>query len=431
MVTEKNDNQMAKSLTVLFFTSLFFFYGFALNNIFDALGDVLMSTYHLSPEGLGWTSSLYFWANVISLIPMGILCDRKSPRLVILGALVLSVLTVLAIALSNQLWVLVISRLLMGVAGGCIFVGCIRIAVNWFKLSQMARVTGFIVTMGMLGGFMVQSPFIALMDVLDWREALLVVALVGLVIAVLIAAFVRDEPKEAGGTAINPDLHRHHQHKNHHVDQVQKEETSSWVSNIRLTFRNPQNWFAGLAGSLNNLPIFLLGALWGVPYLMAVEHMTNTEAGLVSGMLYFGTMVGSPLIGMISDQLSRRKLPMLIGIVLSILIVEICLNMHGVSVAVWCVLFFLLGMTASAQVLAYPIVAESNPHRLISTATSIISIQMLLGGAISEPLFGYILDRMGGDESIMAYHDAIRILPIAFVLSLLVALCIKETRGKR
>ncbi len=435
--------ETVKSLVVLFFTSLFFFYGFGLNNMFNALGGQLMETYQLSPEGLGWISSLYFWANVISLIPMGILCDRTSPRVVILCALVLSVMTVVAIAVSSELWVLIVARLFMGMAGGCIFVGCIRIAVNWFSLSHMARVVGFIVTMGMLGGFMVQSPFIALINLLDWREALLIVALVGVVIAILIAAFVRDVPQKIK-PSFDPFNHEEHEHSGNLDSRTQKklvekkivkkeseEIKKSLCGNLKIAFKNPQNWLAGLAGSLNNLPIFLLGALWGVPYLMSVERLSNTEAGLVSGMLYFGTMVGSPLMGMISDGLKRRKLPMLAGILLSIVIIEICLNLQHVSLLVWCLVFFLLGMTASAQVLAYPIVAESNPHPVISTATSIISIQMLLGGAISEPLFGYILDKMGGGNSPMAYEAAIKILPIAFVLAFIVALFIRETRAQR
>lgn len=391
---------------VVFFTSLFFFYGFGLNNCFNALEAPLSLQYHLTPSQIGWVSSLYFWANVVSLMPMGALADRLSPKMVILGALLLSIITVVIIALASNIWVLAIARLFMGVGGGCIFVGCMRIAANWFDLPKLARVAGFIVTMGMFGGFMVQSPFIALINQLGWRHALLVVALIGFIIAILILIFVKDHPK---GLA--------HQYKT-------AGSAHSIGMSLLLAIKNKQNWFAGLAGSLNNLPIFLLGALWGVPYLMHVNGLSNTQAGFVTGMLYFGTMLGSPLIGWLSDSMRRRKLPMIMGIVVSIVMIELCTHSVGYSVSVLALLFLLLGVSASAQVLAYPIVAESNPHGIISTATAIISMQMLLGGAISEPLFGILLEKY-------SYNLAIDILPIAFVISLTVALFIKETKSQR
>ena len=400
-----------RAARVLFLTSLFFFYGFGLNNIFDALGATLSVTYNLTPDALGWISSLYFWANVISLIPMGLLCDRISPKQVILGALFISVLTVLSINFSNQIWVLILSRIFMGVAGGCIFVGCIRIAVNWFKLHQMARVTGFIVTMGMLGGFMVQSPLIILIHHTNWHVALEVAAGIGGLIFVLIFLGVADHPERESD-----------------LNNLNKNSQESIWENLKLVFKNKQNWIAGLAGSLNNLPIFMLGALWGVPYLIHVAHLSETSAGWICGMLYFGTMLGSPMIGFISDSLGLRKWPMLFSILLSIFIILLCIGLSISSVFIWGFLFFLLGMTASAQVLAYPIVAESNPHRLISTATSIISIQMLLGGAISEPLFGAIVQHFGGEHSMGAYQMAMNILPIAFCLAFVMGLFLKEKK---
>lgn len=408
----------SRALVVLFFTSLFFFYSFGLNNIFNALEIPLASTYHLSPAKMGWISSLYFWANVISLIPMGALVDRFSPKWTISAAMLFSLLSILLVASAHQLWLLVFSRVMMGIAGGCCFVGCIRIAVNWFDLQRMARASGFIVTMGMLGGFMVQSPFIALIKAIGWRSATDVVAVIGVVITLLILIFVRDCPKkmQLSYHAAKSDI--------------------PLLKSFAMVFSNKQNWLAGLSGSLINLPIVMLGALWGVPYLMKVAHLTDTQAGLVSGMLFFGTMVGCPLVGYVSDHLHRRKLPLLLGIVLSIVLIFVIMGEASASYPVLLVLFFLLGFTTSVQALSYPVVAESNPHAITSTAISIISMLMLLGGAISEPLFGWIVQRFGemsadGSYTAASYVLGIRILPVAFVIAIVVALFLKETHAKR
>ena len=98
-----------------------------------------------------------------------------------------------------------------------------------------------------------------------------------------------------------------------------------------------------------------------------------------------------------------------------------------------------LGLTTSVQVLSYPVVAETNSRMVSSVATSIISMWMMLGGAIGQPLFGLLLALHwkgvyhNGTPIYSAanYHFAMNILPVAFVVSLIAALLIRETYCKR
>jgi hypothetical protein len=99
------------------------------------------------------------------------------------------------------------------------------------------------------------------------------------------------------------------------------------------------------------------------------------------------------------------------------------------------VLFFLLGLTSSTQIVSYPTVAESNPKILTATSVSVVSFTTLSGGAIFQPLFGYIMDK-GNDFTIVNnvhiysaadYHHAMFIMPIAMVIALLVTFFVRET----
>ena len=203
-------------------------------------------------------------------------------------------------------------------------------------------------------------------------------------------------------------------------------------------FGRLQNWLCGIYASLVSIPIYMLGALWGMPYLMHVNHMPATGAAMVLGMLFVGNIVGSPLYGWLSDAICKRKVLMIIGAVLTLVVSIYLMMVHSNDVALFSFIFFILGVVSSSEVLAYPMVAESNPKTVSSMAISTISIMTLSGGVFSEPLFGFVLSSgkapvLSQGEYIYSsaqYEHAIMLLPIIVIIGLLVSLCIKETYNK-
>lgn len=409
-----------RAVFVVFITSLFFFYEFGLSNIFNALEQDIAQQYHLNASMMGYVSSLYFYANILFLLPAGALIDRYSPRKLIVSAMVACSLSVLVVAMSNSLLLLMISRFVMGLGGGFCMVGCIRIAANWFDSKHMGKATSAIVFMGFFGGLMVQAPFAILINHVGWRDALMVVALVGFIITVLIFFLVKNAP---------PTLRLRRQTDLDNLNQL------GLTKSLKLALLKSQNWLCGLYASMNNLPVFMIGALWGIPYLMKVHHLSNVRAATISLMLFLGTMVGSPLFGALSDIIKKRKLPMVLGAIASLILIYFVINVHSNNFLLLATLFFLLGVVASAQVLCYPTVIEINSPMITSTATSILSMCLLAGGAIVQPLFGQLLMSHWDGQmahgipsySIASFQYAMNILPIAFMISFVASLFIRES----
>src|SRR5205823_1769138 len=105
-----------------------------------------------------------------------------------------------------------------------------------------------------------------------------------------------------------------------HEEKLEKQHLQNlglWRS-VKLAALNPQNWLGGLYTALMNLPVFLLGALWGIHYLVAVRHITVVEASYATTIFFLGLLFGSAAFGWISDRIGRRILPMVIGAVLSL-----------------------------------------------------------------------------------------------------------------
>ncbi|MCP3679823.1 MAG: MFS transporter [Gammaproteobacteria bacterium] len=151
---------------------------------------------------------------------------------------------------------------------------------------------------------------------------------------------------------------------------------------------------------LLNLPIMLLGAVWGVLFLTQQQHLTTQRASYVTSMIFFGTIIGAPVVGWLSDCLGRRKLPMILFAILSILVVLTIMYLPHLSFSMLIVLFFLLGFVTSAQILTYPAIAESNDSSQGGAALGVASSIIMGGAGFFQPPFGRLMD-LGWDGKLV------------------------------
>lgn len=422
MKNNKAENKLAWIVTLT--ASLFFFYEFIQLNLFNPIAVELMQDFHLNASELGQLSSMYFYANALFLFPAGLLLDRYSTKKLLLFAVGLCTVGTFVFGIATEYWMAASGRFLVGWGASFCFLSCIRIASRWFPPAKMAFVTGVVVTVAMLGGLVAQTPFAMLSHWLGWRNAVMVDAALGIVIAFAIRFIVQDQPLKSlveTKTANDP-----------------IKSLGFWPS-IRLVLSNRYNWLGGVYTSLLNLPVFILGALWGINYLVQVHRITAAEASYATTVFFLGIIFGSPAFGWFSDRIEKRILPMVIGAILSLIVISILLFVPNLSYTSILLLFFLIGFVTSSQVLSYPVIAELNPPSVTGSAVSVDSVLIMLSGAIFQPLFGWIMSlswnhTMVDNAPVYSPHDffnAMLIMPVAFVLGLGVALLIKETYCKQ
>lgn len=406
---------------VCFIASLFFFYEFIQMNMFNAISNPLMQAFQLNATELGHLAAIYFYATVIFLLPAGTILDRISTRRVILIALGLCVLGTFFFAMAQSVLVIAICRFFTGIGSAFCFLSCIRIASRWFPAQRMALVAGLVVTMAMIGGMVAQTPLTLLVAKFGWRQALIIDAGLGIIVWVLIFLLVRDYPAQ--------------QREQHILNQQQLKQIGYWQS-MKMTYSRGQNWLCGIYTSLLNLPIFILGGFMGNLYLVSTHALTSVQASYITSMLFMGTIVGSPIMGWFSDRVGRRRLPMILGAITSLVVIFAIMFLPNLQFTSLLLLFLALGFFTSTQVISYPTVAESNSRLLTATAVSVVSLSCLSGGAIFDPVFGWLLDfhansqgNIGqiGHYTAADFQFAIWLLPIVFIAGLLAALSLRET----
>lgn len=409
---------------VCFIASLFFFYEFIQMNMFNAINSQLIREFSLTAGELGNMSASYFYANVIFLFPAGMILDRISTRWVVLTALTICTLGTFLFAMAESVQVATLCRFVTGIGSAFCFLSCIRLASRWFSPERMALISGLIVTMAMIGGMMAQSPLTLLVNTVGWRTALQIDAGLGLVIIGLIVRWVRDYPAHLASL--------------YTIDKKNVTQYGYWKS-MSMAFLSRQNWVCGIYTSLLNLPLFLLGGLWGSLYLRNVHHLTSMQSSYVTGMIFLGTIIGSPFMGWLSDRIGLRRKPMFIGAGLSLVVILLMMSTQHFSLASLMLLFLILGFVTSTQVLSYPTIAESNPRIFTATCVSVVSICAISGGAIFEPFFGWLMDRHWSgtmSEGVRTYTGpdfqfAMWLFPIAIIIALCALSMLRETYCRR
>ncbi len=408
---------------VIFSAALFFFYIFLQICMFNSLGQSLAASFHIGTRQISQMAASYFYANVIFLFPAGLILDRVSTRRVLLVVMGIAVLCTVGFALAQTVWQATLFHLITGLVGAFSLISSIRLASRWFAPERMAQVIGLVVTFAMLGGMTAQTPFTILVDHIGWRDVLWVDVVVGVLIWLIIAKFVKDAP---------PGYEKQTQ-----AEHEQLASLGFWKTVSRTVF-NLQNWLGGLYTSMMNLPIFLLGASWGVLYLVQIRHLSREDASIVSMALFIGMTIGSPLLGWLSDRIRQRKPAMIVAAILALITMLWLMYAPHLSFSALILVYFCLGFLSGAQIISYPLVAESNPASLTGSSEGMASI-LIMSGGFTIPLFATLINWQNDHSlvqhilhySLSDFRLGLSIMPIAFALSIIAAFVVKETFCKR
>ncbi|MDQ2994065.1 MAG: MFS transporter, partial [Pseudomonadota bacterium] len=348
---------------VTFSAAGFFFYQFILITIFNALNEPMLKEFQITVTQLGHVSASYFIAGILSLLISGIILDRYSVRKVIITAFLVSILSIFLFAIAPNPFCALLARFLAGISGTFCFLGPMKIASRWFAPKRLALVIGLIVSYAMIGGVIAQIPITALAESVGWRYTSIILAGAGIVFLIPIITTVRDYPE--------------HYHNPSHPEH--RRSLKDLVVELKQTVFKTQNWLSGLYISLINLPVYILGAMWGTMYLKQVHHLARIETTYVTAMIFLGMMFGCPIMGWISDKMQLRKRPMAIFGLASIIPFIFLIQNAQYSLSTLMLIFFAIGFFIGIQVIGYPLVAESNPKELNATAQGLVSTVVIMG----------------------------------------------------
>lgn len=408
----------AKGWVMALLGAIFFFYAFMQANLMTSFSSELIRSYNANASSLSFFTAAFFYGNIIFILPAGLLLDRYSPKSLMLIGMFLAIAGTFIFGVSHNIFIGAVGRFLCGIMMALGLIGPLKLASLWLPPNKMALASSLIITIGMFGAVVAQAPVAILIQSIGWRGALMAITFFGIFIALVIAFFIK-VPK---------------------IEKIEKAALSLGVFNsLKEVTKSPQNWLAGFFICLQNQPIAIMGALFGIPYLTQVHGFLPLEASMITSMLFFGMIIGSPFFGWFSDFIKLRKLPMYIGSVSCLCLLLFLLFGPKLNSLSAHLLFLLIGFTSAAQVLGYPLISESNSQKISGTALSLASLIIMgFGYGLGLPFVGWLLEMAWSGDilngmsiySAGAYQKALFSMPFGVFIGLVLLFFIKETKCK-
>src|SRR5690606_31274505 len=130
-----------------------------------------------------------------------------------------------------------LGRLLIGTGSAFTWIGCLTTAALWFPPRRFALVAGLRRRAGTVGGDGAQAPLAALVTAIGWRDSMLWGAGFALLLAIAIAAVVRDRPRARHAPGRPPATVR------------------GLAAGVRVAAADRQLWIAAFAGCMMSTPV--------------------------------------------------------------------------------------------------------------------------------------------------------------------------------
>jgi sugar phosphate permease len=393
----------------------------------SVVADDLLRDFQTTAGIMGLLGSIYFYCYAVMQFPAGLLSDSIGPRKTVTFFLLIAAAGSIIFGFASSIEVAFIGRVMVGLGVSMVFIPTMKILSRWFRAREFALMAGILNAVGGIG-VLAATWLLALMTALfGWRVSFQMIGITTFFIVGLVWLIVRDQPSDRGWPSIKV-IDREGDEIKPEPEQIPLWEGARRVVSEKY-FWPVAIWFFFDCGVF-----FGFGALWGGPYLMHVYGMSRSEAGTVLSMIAWGMILGSPLLGYLSDKaLKSRKKPFIFCT--SILVIELILfNLYpsGFSQAALLLLFFIFSVCSSAIVIiGFTTTKELFPVEIAGTSVGTVNLFPFLGGAVFMPLLGWVLDAypksQSGGYSLEAYSTLLLILLGAALIALICTFLMKET----
>jgi MFS family permease len=320
---------------------------------------------------LGLLTSAFFLTFAAAQIPVGVLLDRYGPRRV-QSALLLSAASGAALfAASDDLFVLLAARALMGLGVAGTLNAGLKALIAWFPNDQLPLLNGSMVMLGALGAVTATLPADLLLAAIGWRGMFVLFAALTVGCSALIYLLVPDTAA-AASRAANAGLYQ--------------------------VYTDARFWRVVPLSAATIGTAWALQGLWAAQWLTDVEGLDRSAMVVHLFVMAVAVCLGALLWGIAADQLRRRGIgpEALLGVVATVAIaaqVMLILRCPLPAYFLWAV----IAAVGAATILGYAILGEQFPKELAGRANALLNF-FHIGAAFAVQIgIGLVLQQWSPD----------------------------------
>ncbi|HJV54367.1 MAG TPA: MFS transporter, partial [Methylomirabilota bacterium] len=267
--------------------------GFQFQSI-AALTSFLVPAFALSYAEVGLLMGLFMLPGVVIAVPGGLLGQRFGSLRVVLAGLGLMIVGGMIVSYSAGLHTAAFGRAIGGVGGVLVNIMLARMVADWFRERELQTAMGLMLSawpFGMALALVILGPLAA---ATSWRIAEYVtVAAAGLALA-LIALAYRDAPAERGAPAASVN-----EPARFHLGVPGR----VWALAVS----------AGIGWAVLNASVIVVASF--APSFLMSRGASVAEAGGITGLALWISILSVPLGGLVADRLKRPRLLVVAGCV--------------------------------------------------------------------------------------------------------------------
>jgi sugar phosphate permease len=270
-------------------------------------------------------------------------------------------------------------------------------------------------SLGNLGALMAATPLVLVAEALGWRKCFVVFSIFVTFSTFLIILTAKDYPPE----------------KERDRSKSNNKKISKFVfHSLALVSSNKDFWFIAISC------FFRFGVLISIQGFLGILYLTDLgynlqESGNILSMISFGYIIGSPLVGRLSDVVFRsRKKVVLVALFFFAVSNLPFLLKETKSQILWYIVFFGLGFFGSAGSVNFAHVKELFPHEVTGLALTGINLFSIGGIGVGQHFIGMIIGRFPKGNfgyPVEAYQQAFLILFLASIIAFIFYLLPKDT----
>ena len=359
----------SKAITIFLVFALGYFISNLLRAITATISPELVSEFNLTSGELGLLGGGYFLGFASVQIPLGYLLDSKGPKKIVSYFLSLSIVGLILFASAQNLTMLLISRVLIGVGVGACLMGPLTAYRIWFQDETQQRANSWMLMVGAIGMLSSSLPVQYLLPLIGWRSIFLNLALLTLICIILIIIFI---PKWETKSFKN--------------EQFNENKLSTVWKNSLFKSLIPMGFFS--YGGL-----FAIQTLWAGPWMIKVSGYTPDESAQGLFLIYFSMLISFLCWGYfvpkfsknVNDAIKLLKIGAPLNLIVLALIIYLGPKAGSIHWALFIVSSIFLSLTQPAVGMAFSI---KNAGKALTS----FNLLIFIGAFFIQWIIGIIID---------------------------------------
>ncbi len=381
--------------------SSFYAYQYIIRVLPNVLMTPIMERFAIDAEGFADFSGIYYVGYVVMHIPFGILLDRVGPRIVMPISILLVCLGLLPVIYGESWNFVLFSRFVVGMGSSAAILSVFKVIRMGFAQEEFSKMLGLAATIGLACAILGGRPLSATMESIGWIQTVEMLALIGVVIAILTFFIV---PK--------------------YESNVKHDGVFSDIARVLL---NTKVISICLIGGLMVSPMEGFADAWGTNFFKVFHGIDKNVAEFLPSLIFLGFAIGSCLLGFVVERFKQYYVLLAIcGITLFISFLPI-IAYPGMSVLLIKFLLLIAGIASAYQIFIIYLATTYVPESLSGITSSIANMIIMAFGTFFHKIMGAVLN-YGANPSLEssaikytaeAYRNVVFVVPFFIFIALM------------